>query len=123
MCQVPLLMACFSASLEKPGAGVITILQITGLMRDRDLSHNCQVRVMQADPAVDLVNKGASMQSLISDTVDSSQPMMLCHPWGHLRASIFHLGVAGKIAVPHMVLHTFHTAACSAFPSPSPSTA
>lgn len=44
------------------------------------------------------------MQSLVSDTADSSQPVMLCEPQGHLRASVSHLEVAGKIAVPHMVM-------------------
>lgn len=62
MCQTLLLMACPSASLEKAGAGVITTILTTinrGLMRGRDLSHNCLVRVMQPGPAVGLVSKGA----------------------------------------------------------------
>lgn len=49
MCQALLLVACPSASLEKAGAGVITIFLTTinrGLMRGRDLPHNRLVRVM-----------------------------------------------------------------------------
>lgn len=44
------------------------------------------------------------MQSLISYTANSSQPVMLCEAQGYLRASVSYLEVAGKIAVPHMVM-------------------
>lgn len=44
------------------------------------------------------------MQSLISYTANSSQPVMLCEPQGYLRASVSYLEVAGKIAAPHMIM-------------------
>lgn len=46
------------------------------------------------------------MQSPMSDTADPSQPMMLCDPRGHPRASVSHLEVAGKIScAPHGLGH------------------
>lgn len=54
------------------------------------------------------------MQSLMSDTADPSQPMMLCDPRGHPRASVPHLEVAGKIScAPHGFGHFPDPAVCS----------
>lgn len=66
------------------------------------------------------------MRSLVSDTADPGQPMTLCDPCGHPRASMPHLEVAGKIACGfgHMVwgtLQILQPALCP--PCPSPSTA